>query len=184
MSGRGHAEGAPTLPQGFLSALEQSFAELEAKAVTEFKSESLKGVAARSADLRYAGQGYEINVPFGPRMIADFHAAHQKRYGHLDESRGIEIVNVRLRMIAAAEPLELPRQKLGNADCRHTILKRKPVFFDGAWIETPVMLRERLQAGNAFEGPAVVHEYSGTTVVPPGCGVKVDEYSNLVIQIL
>lgn len=169
--------------QEFLLRLEPHFAELEARAAAEFRGEGLDGMAARSADLRYAGQGYEINAPFGPAMVADFHAAHQKRYGHSDESRPVEMVNVRVRMITKAEPVELPRKKLRSADCTHAILKTKPVFFDGSWMEAPVMLREQLQPGNSFDGPAIVHEYSGTAVVPPGCSVKVDEYSNLVIEV-
>ena len=164
-------------------SLETHFVELEARAQADFAQDGLIGVAARSADMRYAGQGYEINIPFGTQMLADFHAAHQKRYGHSDNNRAVEIVNVRVRMIASAEPVELPRQGGGPSDCGGAVLKRKSVFFDGAWINTPVFVRERLSPGNCFEGPAIVHEYSGTTVVPPGCRVKVDEYSNMVIEI-
>lgn len=177
------AKGAENTQRDFASLLEPHFAELEARARGEFRAEGLAGNAERSADLRYAGQGYEINVPFGPVTLPDFHAAHQKRYGHSDESRPVEIVNVRVRMIAPAEPVEMRRQQLGTAECSQAVLKRKSVYFDGTWLETPVLLREQLHPGNGFEGPAIVHEYSGTTVVPPGCKVKVDEYSNLVIEV-
>src|SRR5581483_11026284 len=68
-----------------LSTLEPYFLELEARGATEFKSEGLTGRAIRSADLRYAGQGYEINVTAGPEMLVDFHDAHYKRYGHADK---------------------------------------------------------------------------------------------------
>jgi len=167
----------------FTSLLEQQFSELESRANAEFREEGLAGVAIRSADLRYAGQGYDINVPFAPSMLKDFHAAHQKRYGHSDENRAVEIVNVRVRIIASADPVETSREQPGTADRSKAIVKRKLVYFDGAWVKTPVVLRERLTAGNSFEGPAIVHEYSGTTVVSPGCRVRVDEYSNLVIEV-
>ncbi len=125
--------------------LEPHFAELEAKGAAEFRSARLAGVSTGSADLRYAGQGYELNVAAGPEMLAHFHAAHRKRYGHEDQSRRVEVVNVRVRMISSAESLDLPRRPAAGADC--------------------------------------LHEYSATTVVPPGCRAEVDANSNLVIEI-
>jgi N-methylhydantoinase A len=164
------------------SALEHHFAELEAKAAAEFRKEGLTGVAIRSADLRYAGQGYEINVPASVKMLESFHEAHRKRYGHSDESRTVEVVNVRARMIASAENIELPRRAKAKAECSPAILKRKRVMFGGEWRDTAVLDREKLSPGNRFEGPAIVHEYSATTVVPPGCRAEVDECSNILIE--
>ena len=172
------AESSP----GWGGALEPHFTELEAKAATEFRKDGLTGVAIRSADLRYAGQGYEINVPASVKMLESFHAAHGKRYGHSDESRTVEVVNVRVRMIASAEKIELPRKAKAKAECSPAILKRKRVMF-GEWHDTAVLDRERLLPGNRFEGPAIVHEYSATTVVPPGCRAEVDEYSNILIEV-
>jgi N-methylhydantoinase A len=163
--------------------LEPNFTALEEKALAEFRNEGLWGVSTRSADLRYAGQGYEINVPAGPQMLASFHAAHQKRYGQDDKTKPVEVVNVRVRMVAAAEKVELPRQAKAGADYSGAVLKKKPVWFGGEWLETPVLDRERLLPGNQFEGPAIVHEYSATTVVPPACKAHVDEFSNLVIDL-
>src|SRR5437879_10820797 len=97
--------------------LEPHFAELEAKGAAEFRSERLAGVSTRSADLRYAGQGYELNVAAGLEMLARFHAAHRKRYGHADESRRVEVVNTRVRMISSAEKLDLPRRPAAGTDC-------------------------------------------------------------------
>jgi N-methylhydantoinase A len=166
-----------------LASLKPHFAELEAKAAAEFHKEALSGISSRSVDLRYAGQGYELNVPAGPKMLESFHAAHRKRYGHADESRTVEVVNLRVRMIASAEHIELPRRPRAGADSSGAVMKQKPVMFDSKWLEAPVLDRERLVPGNRFEGPAIVHEYSATTVVPPGCGAEVDEYSNIVIEV-
>jgi len=169
------------------SLLEPHLAELEAKGAAEFRREGLAGISTRSADLRYAGQGYELNVAAGPEMLAHFHAAHRKRYGHADQSRRVEVVNVRVRMISSAESLDLPRRPAGGADCRHAMLKHKRVMFgknnNNDWLDTPVLQRDLLSPGNRFEGPAIVHEYSATTVVPPGCRAEVDANSNLVIEI-
>ena len=116
-------------------------------------------------------------------MLTDFHAAHRRRYGHADERRQVEVVNVRVRMVAPSEEITLPRKAFGNPDSTHAILKEKRVMFNGEWLDTPVFGRDLLSPGNRFEGPAIVHEYSATTVVPPGCMARVDEYSNMVIEL-
>jgi N-methylhydantoinase A len=50
---------------------------------------------AGEADLRYAGQSFELTVPLGPELAARFHAAHEARFGYADARRTIEIVAVR-----------------------------------------------------------------------------------------
>lgn len=165
-----------------LSRLESHFAELESRSIAEFASEGLSGTSIRSADLRYAGQGYEINVPSGPEMLAEFHDAHRKRYGHADKNRRVEVVNVRVRMVVASELIDFPRRAPGTPDSEHAILKKKKVMFSNNWMETSVLDRSRLLPGNTFIGPAIVHEYSATTVVPPRCKTRVDSFSNLIIE--
>jgi N-methylhydantoinase A len=165
------------------TSLEQHFSELEADGSTDFKSEGLTGTCTRSADLRYAGQGYEINVPAGPEMLARFHDAHRKRYGHADESRRVEVVNVRVRMISASEQINLPRVAAGGTASNHAVLKKKKVMFTNEWMDTTVLDRNLLLPGNIFKGPAIVHEYSATTVVPTECRAKVDSYTNLIIEV-
>jgi len=133
--------------------------------------------------LRYVGQGYELNVAAGPQMLAEFHAAHRKRYGHADECRSMEVVNVRVRMVAASDAIVLPRKPVAGSNSTQAILKQKRVAFDGEWLDAPVFRRDLLSPGNSFEGPAIVHEYSAMTVVPPACSATVDEYSNMVIEV-
>lgn len=167
----------------FLSVLEPHFGDLEANGSAEFGSEGMIGISTRSADLRYAGQGYEINVPAGPEMLAHFHDAHRKRYGHADEDRRVEVVNVRVRMIAASEQIKVPPMQPGKPGSEQAVLKKKNVMFADEWIDTAVLDRNLLRPGNVFRGPAIVHEYSATTVVPPGCRAQVDSYSNLIIEV-
>jgi N-methylhydantoinase A len=165
------------------SILDPHFADLEDKAVGEFQDEGLVGIPVRSADLRYAGQGYEINVPAGPEMLRQFHEAHRRRYGHADETRKVEVVNARVRMIAESERINFPPKAPRSMDSDRAIVKRRRVMFDEAWVDTPVFQRDLLMPGHKFGGPAIVHEYSATTVVASGCRVEVDDYSNLVIGV-
>jgi N-methylhydantoinase A len=46
-----------------------------------------------------------------------------------------------------------------------------------------VYRRELLVPGDSFPGPALITEYSSTTVLPPDCLARVDEYINLVIEV-
>jgi N-methylhydantoinase A len=59
------------------------------------------------ADLRYAGQSFELTVPLGPRLAERFHAAHQDRYGYADQAREIELVCVRTAEVRAAPPIDV-----------------------------------------------------------------------------
>jgi N-methylhydantoinase A len=165
------------------SALESHFRELESAAALEFQKEGLQGNSSRSVDMRYAGQGYEINVPAGRGMLDRFHAAHRKRYGHADERARIEVVNVRVRMVAASAPVKLPRKVTAERDVRRAVVKKKPVMFTAEWVETPVLDRQLLLPGDRLQGPAIVHEYSSTSVISPGSSAQVDPYLNLVIEV-
>ncbi len=47
------------------------------------------------ADVRYAGQSFELTVPLGGDVAESFHAAHEERYGYADRGRPLELVAVR-----------------------------------------------------------------------------------------
>ena len=97
-----------------MGSVGEIFAELEKQGAAEFAAEGLTGVAERSVDLRYRRQGYELNVGYDPqapeRSMKAFHELHRQRYGFADEARPVEIVNLRVRMIAASEPYEPERR--------------------------------------------------------------------------
>ena len=59
------------------------------------------------ADLRYAGQSFELTVPLGPRLEERFHEAHVARYGYADPTRALELVAVRTAEIAPAPPVSI-----------------------------------------------------------------------------
>jgi N-methylhydantoinase A len=172
-----------TVMLGAESNLELHFAELEQLGAEELRKEGGDGVATRSVDMRYAGQGYELNVPAGPDMLRSFHQAHRRRYGHADESRTVEVVNVRVRMTVAAQPVEFQRSPLREGDGKQAVIKSGKMIFYGKSADTPVYDRDRLRPGDTFAGPAIVTEYSATTVVPPGCTANVDAYQNILIEV-
>jgi len=165
------------------ASLEEAFAALESQAAHDFAAEGLEGIAHRSADLRYKGQGYDLNVPYGPAMAADFHALHHRRYGFSNDTRPIEVVNVRVRMIAPAPPFEQTPEPLRNGNGHQALVSTRPVYFDGAFLDTRIYRRDSLAPGDTFAGPAIISEYSSATVLPPGDTLRVDALRNLVIEV-
>jgi N-methylhydantoinase A len=166
-----------------LQRLEPYFIELETRGTQKLASEGFAGECVRSADLRYIGQGYELNVPAGANILDNFHHAHNKRYGYSDMARAVEVVNVRVRLTAKISEIALHRQDAHAGDGSQAILKTRRIRFAGEWRQSKVYQRDLLTPGDTFVGPALITEYSSTTVLPPDCRARVDEYANLVIEV-
>ena len=137
--------------------------------------------------VRYRGQGYELNVPYHPdssmSSVEAFHRAHQQRYGFSDVERPVEIVNLRLQMIAAGERYVPARRTPLRGDGRAACYAERDVFFDGHFIQARFYKRDALVPGDAVLGPAMITEYTSATALPPGCRAEVDDTSNLVIDV-
>src|SRR6266481_4287433 len=101
---------ADRLPQ---AKLEKEFRKLEAAAQKEFRAEGWRGSLhyERSLDLRYRGQGYELNVAATKNVAARFHDEHQRRYRYHQAGREIELVTLRLRVRLRTPPLEVARRR-------------------------------------------------------------------------
>ena len=172
-----------TVMQPSDASLEPFFAELESAGTEDFYREGLEGKSHRSVDLRYRGQGYEINIPFSRRMAMDFHEQHHRRYGFADPLRSTEVVNVRVRMVSPAEPFTQSREPLRDGDGSQAITGSRPVWFNGGFVPTRVYDRELLIPGDCIAGPAIVTEYSSATILPASDRLRVDELRNLVIEV-
>jgi N-methylhydantoinase A len=157
-----------------------ALATLERDARQALRVEGVRARARECAlDVRYAGQSYELTVPFDRAWRRRFHAVHAERFGHADLERPLEVVTVRLRVRGgggAAPDDALVRR--GRPDAVAT----RPVWFDGRRMPTPVYRRESLPVGWARRGPVVVCEYSATTVVPPGWHASVERTGGLVLE--
>jgi len=58
-----------------------------------------------------------------------------------------------------------------------------PVLFDGKKLKTAVYSRDALKPGKKYSGPAIVTEYSATTVIPPKSCFHLDSAANLIVTI-
>ena len=164
-----------------MEELEEEFCALEALGAGEFGVE--ERVIERSVDVRYRGQGYELNVPHGGDAAERFHAMHEQRYGFANRTRGLEIVNVRVRVRVASEMYAPTREEVRTGDGAGALRGEKRMYFDGDWLTARVYDRGWLRPGDAIEGPALVAEYTSATVLPPGARLEMDGLRNLVIDV-
>jgi len=165
--------------------LERAFVELEARARTEYEAEGFVAkrlVMERSLDMRYVGQGYELAVPMTHDFEVAFHELHGTRYGYADPTRQTEVVNVRLRSVERTEKPPVPEHELEDEDASAAMIGEWRMVFDGTARASQLVDRAKLRPGNAFKGPALVVEYSTTTVVPPDFSCMVDKGENLILE--
>ena len=135
-----------------------------------------------SVDMRYVGQSYTLAVPCDPDTVeltdlrAAFGARHEQTFGHDDTASDAEIVNIRLvsRGLADKPTLAFGPEREGDP-----LIERRPVWFEDGWVDCPVHDRAAMRAGYALEGPAIVEEAGGTSVVPPRWRVTVHESGSL-----
>ena len=164
--------------------LERDFAELEREAVRDLKGEGFgreKTKLARSVAMRYAGQSFEIDIAWGGRIEAKFHAAHRARYGYADSSRLIEIVSLRVRATGVTQKPRMKRWPLGQSESARSSHTAR-VYLSERAAQIPVYVRDELSAGARLAGPAIITEYSSTTLIPPRFIVQADSWLNLVIE--
>jgi N-methylhydantoinase A len=133
------------------------------------------GAGERMADIRYAGQSYELTVPWNARSPGKpFHAEHQRVYGYSDPRRPVEIVTLRVReRRVVKKPRIAPlRRESGDSGSRR-------LWTGGRW--RTVSLYTRAQVPEAA-GPLLVLDYGTTTLVPQGWEARVDRVGNLIIE--
>ena len=179
------------------AAVDGAFADLTAQAATALGKEGFAPEQhrfARTADLRYFGQAYEVRVPVpdepvDQRLVDDvaalFHAEHRSLYGYDfagDTSQQVEWVNLRVSGIGPIQRPEIRRHDEDSSGAPAPARTRE-VCFDPVrgHLPTPVYWRPDLRPGQQVDGPAVVEEFGSTVPLHPGFTARVDPYLNLVI---
>ena len=145
----------------------------------------------RSADIRYAGQAYEVNVPVPEGVIDEaavravvgaFHDLHRRLYAHNHPDKPLELVSGRVaaRGLMGAPPMHEAAPGAGADPVEH-----RPVYFDEKqdYVETAIYERGALGPGDTFDGPAIVEQMDTTTLAHPGQRVEVDGLGNLMISV-
>jgi N-methylhydantoinase A len=144
---------------------------------------------ARTADLRYYGQAFEVRVdlPAGPvddemvAAVADaFHTEHRQLYGYDfadDPRQQVEWVNLRVTGIGPIRRPEVRKVAEGHGS-ESARTGTRTAWFDEQ-VEAALYDRAKLGAGDVVVGPAVVEEFGSTVPVHPGFRAEVDDFGNL-----
>ncbi|MEU6743723.1 hydantoinase/oxoprolinase family protein [Streptosporangium sandarakinum] len=173
------------------------YEELDGEARDWFEQEGVEAAersVLRTAELRYAGQNYEIPVPVpdGPiteetvlAVLTAFAAEHRRLYGYDAPGDPVEAVTLRLQATGSVPRAELPREEAAGPDATASRTGTRTMHVPelGGYVEVPVHRREAMRPGNRLEGPAVIEQMDTTTVLLPGDRLTVDAHSNLVIAI-
>jgi N-methylhydantoinase A len=177
-----------------VSSVASAYADLERRAAQALDAEGFardRHRYARSADLRYFGQAYEVRVPVpaGPvspdlaeAVVAAFHDAHEALYGYAFRDRPeqqVEWVNLRVTGIG---PIDRPQLRPLDAFAPGTgVVSARDVCFENVYVDTTIYQRSALPPGAVVRGPAIIEEYGSTVPIHPGYTATVDPYGNLVV---
>jgi N-methylhydantoinase A len=177
--------------------LQKEFARLHRQAETDFRAERWKGKIRQqfSVDVRYRGQGYELNIPYSRDLTHNFRVEHQRRYGYSYPERELELVTLRLRStiksqqprMATGSPTgragTVAPGRSGRAKAGTVLLDYSSVVFSGKTLTAAIHSRDSMTVGKKYAGPAIVTEYSATTVVPPQMRFWLEKSGNLIIKV-
>ncbi len=177
------------------AALASAFAALEATALAALRAEGHDAANVRikrSAELRYAGQAYELTVPVAAGdSLADvakrFHEEHRKTYGHCSPADPVDVVSVRsLAQVSGADgALDYARlsARAGHGEPAGDAASRRAYFGRAAgFVDTAVVARAALDT-QWRAGPLIVEEYDATCVIPPGARARLDALGNIEIDV-
>jgi len=177
-----------------LEAVNGCLAELDAAGRARMAEEGVVAADVRvaySADMRYVGQAYELEVPvsapLAPGRIAEavrgFHAAHERVYGYARADQPVEFVNYRAvhRYPLPSLKVRSPARSEGGVGAAR-VGERRAYFAPGGFVATSIYDRARLPLGSQVPGPAIVEQADTTTVIPPGYAAAVDASGNLRIR--
>ena len=147
-----------------LSRLSLIYSDMETRGKAQLCSEGFMGDTQKlvySADMRYAGQSYELPLELPSselspadlaQLIQGFHQRHKQAYGYAREEAPVELVNLRLTALGllpqADGGLEWPQ---GETEPRP--IATRQVYFDGGMLATPIYKREQIHAGQNDQRP-------------------------------
>src|SRR4029453_5034180 len=161
---------------------EPLFAELEREGEAVLSHSGASAIThERSIDMRYVGQGFEVTVPVEPGedLKRAFEAATVRSHGRKGPEVPIEAISWRVLTRGPDPDLKLKAAPTGEGDARKGT---REVWFDAAYVDTPIYARYRRAGGEQIDGPAIVEERESTTVVGPGATARVADDGSLILE--
>jgi N-methylhydantoinase A len=157
------------------------FAPMEERLRRELQADGIppRGIKARKIlELRSQGQAAEFPLLEGPHLLKRFHQEHQRRFGYTREDQPVIVVSLRVQADGPAhnpwQPMRMRKHQAKAVEQCKAVLPEGGGACQAAWF-----VREDLKPGATLQGPAIVAEYSGTTVVPQHWTAQVDRFGAL-----
>jgi N-methylhydantoinase A len=177
-----------------LDEVSRLYQEMDAAAQETLAAEGLSGAQVEmsyGADLHYIGQFNEVEVPVssaGAMSAADldavvehFHLRHDKLYGYAMRGSPVELINLRVTARGMTDKPDLAHGEPAVASLDSALLKSRPAWFDGNFIDTPVYDGLKLHRGHHIAGPAIVVQPTTTILVPPDFEMSCDAFDNYLL---
>jgi N-methylhydantoinase A len=168
------------------SSLAAAWDDLEHEARRTITDQDIEVAAVRrTADLRYRGQAFELEVTGSPdadELAVRFHRAHHERYGYDQPEAAIEVITLRVRAEGPAPTLPLPPLLGGGGPDAARLGTREVVAADGEVVRADLLDRSLLGSGARLRGPAVVVGLDATVWVAPWQAGEVDPRGVLVLE--
>ncbi|GLU31255.1 hydantoinase B/oxoprolinase family protein [Trinickia caryophylli] len=172
-----------------LDACETAFAAMARAAREEVADQRIAGDRIdirRTLHLKYEGTDTALEVDFRhdvASIVAQFEALYRTRYGFLMPNRALVIEAAAVEAIGRTQQADDERWPLDAGACtRPAALAATRVYTGGAWRDTPVYHRDAMAPGATIDGPAIIMERTGTTIVEPGWQLSVTRHNHLVVE--
>lgn len=145
----------------------------------------------RTADMRYVGQGFEVETEL-PSLMHDgeksslverFNLEYAALFGRYLDKQKIEIVNWRVEGFASISTA--PQFNSQHRTSQAIAIKTRKAYFPDIndFVDTPVIQESSLVAGVMQIGPALIEQDGSTVVVGPGDRFGLDTCGNIRVAI-
>ncbi|MGQ0752367.1 MAG: hydantoinase/oxoprolinase family protein [Betaproteobacteria bacterium] len=177
-----------------LKALNKGLATLKKRGAAWIRAEAERQAKFQwQADFRYLGQNSELIMELDgerlearalERLIESFHRRHKDQYGYDMRGQTVEIVNLRLAVIATRRAPPQEHADTVRGEVRQALIERRRAWFaETGFTATPVYDRDRLPGACRIAGPAIIEQMDTTTIVPPRAVVKADRHGYLHMEL-
>lgn len=180
-----------------LAQIEAHYVRMEREALDELTGQGFDPSAIsliRTADLKVAGQTYELSLPFPgtgtidasavDQLIQAFSRLYRERYAFFFEGEPIEIVNLRVAALGRNAPVSFEHPLHGKSDPSAARKGLRPVYFEHlGFVDTGIYERSLLKPGNIIRGPAIVEEATSSVLIPPETEASVLDDLGLAILL-
>jgi len=178
-----------------LDSLNRAFVDLEVRAIEQMHGEKIPRedmVILRSIEMRYAGQGYELEISAPGGMLGQkdlkrindtFHQTHRQLYGYASPQETTEFVYLRIAALGKIPKPKFSKEKEGDHKQARALKGKRKVFVQGKFVSLPIYKRALFKPGDRILGPAIIEQMDSTTFLSHGRQATVDPYLNLIVTI-